>query len=411
MLETPPAFTIRIRPRDSEKAFIFEGADGRSVAIGDKAAVERILFEQAGLRRMLEELKTIGAGAVRWSLADTGAALRKLNDAGRHVFFTLLGNDAGPYAAQVSGLVEEALAAAASSGAPPWVHVTTPDNDPVAHAIPFEIVPFARRRLADAVGEDETLLGGALDRFLGFVAVVRRDSGNTGAVRSLARPATGIPVKLFQNLSLANAKNEMGYFQQRSQFDVDGPWPVDGLTQGTFESTMLSQIFEPRQRIDGSARDEPDQIHHLACHCDTFGDAQTHRFVLQGEDGQSFGMSLGALQNEFLQLAQLGEHVPCDKPLVFLNGCGATSVDPRQLGSFAHFFLINGNRGLIGSQIMIPDAFAAAFSERFYSSLVFNGLSVGEAVLSARRKLAEQEKNVLGLLYTHYGPTELQVAA
>lgn len=411
MADTPPAFTIRIRPRDSEKAFIFEGADGRTVSFGSKTTLEQAIFEQAGLRGMLEELKAIGGGKLDLTLAQTGRALGKLDDAGKLVFFSLLGSDILDYAGEVTDLVETNLAVAAAVGGVPWVHVTTADNDPIAHAIPFEIVPFTGRSLSPSVGEDETVLGQSLDRFLGFAAVVRRDRGDIRGAPALTNPPTGIPIKLFQNLSLTNAKGEMEYFAQRPQFEVDGPWPVSGETPETFKAKLLAQLFDPRNRLDGSTRTEPDQIHHFACHCDTFGDAHAHRFVLQGEDGVKLPMPLTGLRKELLERSQRRELPDCEKPLVFLNGCGATAVDPRQLGSFAQFFLINRNRGLIGAQIMIPDEFAAAFAEMFYSALVFERRPVGEAVLSARRRLAERRKNVLGLLYMHYGPTDLQLAA
>lgn len=411
MAETPPAFTIRVRPRDSEKAFIFEGADGRTVSFGSKATLEQAIFEQAGLRGMLEELKSIGGGKLDLTLAQTGKALGKLDDAGKLVFYSLLGSDVLDFAADVTDLVETNLAVATAAGDVPWVHVTTADNDPIAHAIPLEMVPFTGRSLSSFVGQDETLLGEALDRFLGFVAVVRRDRGDIDGAPALMNPPTGMPVKLFQNLSLTNVRGEMDYFAKRPQFEVDGPWPVSGETLESFRTTLLAQIFDPRNRLDGSARTAPDQIQHFACHCDTFGDAQAHRFLLQGEDGIKFAMPLTGLRKELLERSQRRELADCDKPLVFLNGCGATAVDSRQLGSFAQFFLVNRNRGLVGSQIMIPDEFAVAFAEMFYSALIFERRPVGEAVLSARRKLAERRKNVLGLLYMHYGPTDLRLAA
>ncbi|HME22371.1 MAG TPA: CHAT domain-containing protein [Acetobacteraceae bacterium] len=411
MSDIEPAVTIRIRPKDSEKAFVFQGVGNRTVGVGSKTTFEQAIFEQASLRTMLEEVKAIGGGALDLSLVQADQALLKLYEAGKLVYNGLLGTDVLEYAAEVRELVQESLDAAGSDGRIPWVHVTTADNDPIAHAIPFELIPFRARRPPPSVAGNESRLAEALDGFLGFTTIVRRDCANIFHGGMIVRRPAGVPIKLFQNLSLKNAPAEMEYFCRRPAFDVDGPWPVAPLTPQAFADTLLRQIFDPRARLNGEARDAPDQIHHFACHCDTFGEAVSHRFTLQGPDGAKLSMPLSSLRLKLVERSENRELVDCDMPLVFLNACGATAVDPRQLGSFVQFFLLNRNRGLIGPQIMIPDQFARAFVEMFYSALVFQELPVGVAVLQARRKLAERKKNMLGLLYMHYGPSELCLAA
>lgn len=411
MVRTEPAFIVRIRPEDSQKAFVFEGVAGRKVAVGSKQTFEQAIFEQASLRPMLEELKRIGAGALDLTLEQADEALRKLYHAGKMVLYGLLGNDVLNSAGELRSLVADSLESARRNGGTPWVHVATADNDHIAHAIPFELIPFTASGPPPSVAEDESRLASVLDGFLGFTTVVRRDLGDLYDGGMIARHEARVALKLFQNLSLANAQAEADYFLQRAEFDVDGPWPVDPLAPQAFTNELQRHIFDPWARLDGTVRAAPDQIQHFVCHCDTFGDAHGHRFVLQGADGKSLAMSLGELRVALVELAEMGRHVKCEMPLVFLNACGATAMDPRQLGSFVQFFLQNRNRGVIGAQTMIPDQFAAAFAEMFYSALVFQEMTVGEAVLHARRKLAERKKNMLGLLYMHYGPPELRVAA
>lgn len=411
MTDGPPALTIRIRPNDSEKAFLFEGIGGRTVAVGSKRSLEQAIFEQASLRTLLEDMKKIGGGALELGLPQADQLLQKLHEAGKLVLYGLLGDDVIDYAADLRELVADSLIAAGAAETVPWVHVTTPDNDPIAHAIPFELIPFRASHPPRSIANDESRLAEVLDGFLGFTAVVRRDRGDVFSGGMLARPAEGIPIKLFQNLSLKNAEAEMNYFCNTAGFDPDGPWPIGALAPQDFKETLLRQIFDPRARIDGTPRSSPDQIYHFACHCDTFGDQNVHRLILQGDDGKALPMPLKDLRLRLLDLSENRATAPCDMPLIFLNACGAAAVDPRQLGSFVQFFLLNRNRGLIGAQIMIPDEFAVAFAELFYSELVTNGRSVGEAVLLARRKLAERKKNMLGLLYMHYGPSELRLAA
>lgn len=412
MFEDAPAFTIRIRPQDSESAFVFEGVGGHKVSVGSRETFRQAVFEQGtGLRAMLEDLRQIGGGTLQLELSQTDVFLQKLFHVGQLVLDGILGNDTGSRAADLSDLTEASMAAALATGRTPWIHVVTADNDEIAHAIPFELIPFMSRRPPPSVAADETRLAEALDGFLGFSAVVRRDRGDTLPSAVLARSARGVPVKLFQNLSLVNAKAEMDYFRSNASFDPDEPWPEEALTAEAFSATLLRHVFDPRMLMDGSRRDVPDQIHHFACHCDTFGSATGHNLMLEGPDGRAMTMQLTTLRSKFVEIARNRERVDCDMPLVFLNACGATAVDPLQIGSFVKFFLDNLNRGLIGAQIMIPSQFAAAFSEMFYTELAFNGLTVGEAMLRARRKLAERKKNPLGVLYMHYGQSALRVAA
>lgn len=53
------------------------------------------------------------------------------------------------------------------------------------------------------------------------------------------------------------------------------------------------------------------------------------------------------------------------RPLVFLNACGASAVDPATSGSFPKFFLAHRFLGVIGTETAIPDKVAATFSESF----------------------------------------------
>src|SRR5690242_18498329 len=104
MANATPALTIRIRPSDTEKAFIFEDSAGRSVAVGSKTAFEQAVFEQAGLRQRLELLRSVGEGALTLSPADADKALAGFYEAGKLVQRNLLGNDL-VYAQDVSGIV------------------------------------------------------------------------------------------------------------------------------------------------------------------------------------------------------------------------------------------------------------------------------------------------------------------
>jgi hypothetical protein len=266
-----PAFTIRIRPEDSEKAFIFEDCQGRRVAVGSKSSFERAVFEQSSLRNNLEELKDIGKGRLELAPEEADKALQKFYEVGQLVKKNLIGNDLD-FAADLSELTRNAIAAARLRGETPWVHVTSAEKDPIAYAVPFELVPFLMTDPPPSIAQDPILLSEVLDGFLGFSAVVSRDDGNLFTGGMLGQNDKKLPVKLFQNVSLSNMRKEMEYFEQGKEFEVDGPWPLDDVVEDRFSEVLLEQIFDPTRRIDGSPRPLADQIQHFACHCDTFGD-------------------------------------------------------------------------------------------------------------------------------------------
>jgi hypothetical protein len=408
MLRRAPNLTIRIRPSDSEKAFLFEDDQGRGVAVGSKSAFERAVFEQSNLRIKLEELKTIGGGRLELTPQEADQALRKLYEAGKLVMFNLFdGMKDLDFAADLSDLIRTTIGAARLRGETPRVQVSSVDNDPISYAVPFELVPFQMTDRPRSITTDSVALGEALDGFLGFSAVVSRNDGNLFTGRMISKDDDRLPIKLFQNVSLPHVSEEIDYFRRQPSFDVEGPWPLDTVSDDQFPDILLRQIFDPTRRIDGSPRPLPDQIQHFACHCDTFGASNEHRFILAGDPARQLPMSLSDLRIRMLELSQKGERCKSDMPLIFLNACGAAAVDPRQVGSFVEFFLGNRNRGFIGAQTMIPDAFAHAYAEMFYGSLMTQSMCVGEAVLNARRKLAERKLNILGSLYMHYGPAEL----
>jgi CHAT domain-containing protein len=95
-------------------------------------------------------------------------------------------------------------------------------------------------------------------------------------------------------------------------------------------------------------------------------------------------------------------------PLVFLNACGTSVVDPRTAVSMMTPFLKNANRGIIATSANIPDRVAARFSRWFYTKLL-SGLTVAEALYAARRDLLVTYANPLGVLYAYYGNPGLRV--
>jgi hypothetical protein len=95
-------------------------------------------------------------------------------------------------------------------------------------------------------------------------------------------------------------------------------------------------------------------------------------------------------------------------PLIFLNACGTSVVDPQSAVSMMTPFVKNANRGVIATAASIPDRVAALFSRWFYTKLL-SGQTVAESLYAARRDLLVTFQNPLGLLYAYYGSPGLRV--
>lgn len=85
-------------------------------------------------------------------------------------------------------------------------------------------------------------------------------------------------------------------------------------------------------------------------------------------------------------------------PLVFINGCHTTAVDPEQAINLVQDFVGSGGAGVIGTEITIFEPLACDFAEECLRLFLSGKSSIGEAVRSARLKLLK-EGNPLGLVY------------
>jgi hypothetical protein len=90
-------------------------------------------------------------------------------------------------------------------------------------------------------------------------------------------------------------------------------------------------------------------------------------------------------------------------PLVFINGCHTTALDPEITLDFVSYFIQQaGASGVIGTEITIFEELAVMFAEqfmaRFLGTLSQDGVSLGRAVRVARLELLRRG-NPLGLVY------------
>jgi hypothetical protein len=88
-------------------------------------------------------------------------------------------------------------------------------------------------------------------------------------------------------------------------------------------------------------------------------------------------------------------------PLIFINGCHTTAVDPEQVINFVQDFVGIGGVGVIGTEVTVFEPLACDFAEVLLGEFLRTDVSIGAAVRSARLRLLAQG-NPLGLAYTPF---------
>jgi len=90
-------------------------------------------------------------------------------------------------------------------------------------------------------------------------------------------------------------------------------------------------------------------------------------------------------------------------PLVVLNACDTGIRNPLQTANFISAMLAHAKSvGVLATECEVPSLFAAAFAKEFYGKFLLTGLSIGRALLEARREFMTRYYNPLGLLYSLY---------
>jgi hypothetical protein len=98
------------------------------------------------------------------------------------------------------------------------------------------------------------------------------------------------------------------------------------------------------------------------------------------------------------------------RPLVFLNGCHTTALDPGQALNFpARLVEVAAAAGVIGTEITNFEPLASAFAEECLGRFLA-GEAIGDAVRAARLALLAQG-NPLGLIYIPFVLPSLRLVA
>jgi CHAT domain len=95
------------------------------------------------------------------------------------------------------------------------------------------------------------------------------------------------------------------------------------------------------------------------------------------------------------------------QPLVILNGCETMALTPELIHGFLGKLRRVGALGIVGTEVKVWTQLARPLG-RFVLKHVFEGTSLGEAFLEARKHLLRQY-NPLGLVYTLHAPATLHL--
>jgi hypothetical protein len=292
-----------------------------------------------------------------------------------------------------------------------------PDHPPLVELesradqfLPIELLPLFDQNWPD--GLDTALdIEGAAQSFLGFSAIIRRVPP-VSIPQDTLLTSQPLSVAFVRNDKLPGAAHEaevLGKFG-RTIVTVDEPLTrADALSADELAAFLSHRIYQPTL----SQQPDPpyDQVLHFACHCDT-DPASTATWLLRVGNDIKIGMNKLIAELAYRERERRRHEPPParpPRPLVFMNACDTSTINPSSAASFVQLFLENGNRGFIGTETRIPDQVAAAYSRIFYNHLL-DGRTVGDAMHQAKWDLLRQFKNPLGVLYTLYGNPDLAVS-
>jgi hypothetical protein len=144
----------------------------------------------------------------------------------------------------------------------------------------------------------------------------------------------------------------------------------------------------------------PLNIAHFACHA-LYEDGQNSNIKLS----KNFYISLNDMQAHEIALSGY--------PLIVLNACESGNLNPLYTMNFVDDFLKRGAIGVVATECVIPDKFAALFAKKLYGYLLperedQEPFPLGKSLLATRQYFLKEEKNPSGLIYSMYAPPSIR---
>ncbi|MCF0091272.1 CHAT domain-containing protein [Micromonospora sp. MH99] len=299
-----------------------------------------------------------------------------------------------------------------------WERTSWPDPDdliPVVEmhcrddAFPLELLPVFEYGPLPAINTYYDLVSAA-SRFLGFSTMVKRVIPARMPADGVLRNDPALPVQFIRHARLASTRDEVRELATMPGVEVEGPWPIDEDAAAVL-TTLTRSLFDG-SRLDGATAQQPAQIQHFACHCDTTTELDDdYTLTVSTRKGRNRELSLAQMQEAHWKLRTEYPGQSQERSVIILNACGSSRTNPLTANSFPRWFLSSGHRAFIGTEATVPDGVASAFATAFYGRLLERRRPLGEAVVWARRDLLCDFRNPLGLLYVLYGDADLTVEA
>jgi hypothetical protein len=158
----------------------------------------------------------------------------------------------------------------------------------------------------------------------------------------------------------------------------------------------VDQRYEELEYLGRFLREEELEIVHLACHArEEKPKSQSYLLVSDNFDItiEDFGVQ---------------EFVIKHNPFIILNACLTGTISPLYTSNWAALFWGRGARGVLATELHVPDWFAAAFTEELYKHFL-SGKPIGEALLTTRRYFWQEQHNPLGLAYALYSSPSIRI--
>jgi hypothetical protein len=304
---------------------------------------------------------------------------------------------------------------------------------------PIELMPLLNTR--EPSGRSWLTAAGS---FVGMCFAIDRINRHLegSPTNNLLNSDARLSMRVFYNVTLRGANDELDFFRSGGPFSLDAVWPTDaapprkrGLLSKLFfappEPVLLDVLSATKEiaehlmchRMPGQTSKLADVLH-FCCHYDRDPASKDHSFSFCGLNGRPIEISISRLDERTGYIADEERRKredsnsafavePSGAALVFLNACATGREQVGDFISVKRLLVDLGHRGVIVTETSMPDAYAKTFSRCFYESLFLDNLdtgrkrSVGEAIHRAKWETLKDEKNPLGLFYNLYGNPDL----
>jgi hypothetical protein len=162
------------------------------------------------------------------------------------------------------------------------------------------------------------------------------------------------------------------------------------------------QLADTRDETLSLLKTADSQVIYFYCHG---GEADEVPYILVGDPRTETGITA-----DNLNAYDIYWEPPRPQPLVFINGCHTTALEPDKALDFVTGFVRTSEAaGVVGTEITIFEAIAVAFAEECLRRFVIEQEPLGTAVRQARLNMLKQ-MNPLGLVYIPYAMPGLRLA-